>query len=375
MAFQANKFSEATELRYERKQNVFWGDYNGFPIALNYNAQRSYFMFALCAKCPEDADINSALKEWEKGCQGISQCVYERNMLRGIISIAGIHSNDKVIENLNAVTTFARMQGLVPCCSACGDTTYYAPHMVNENLVMLFCDGCAAKIEQSFDATRSEEDAQKPKIWGVALGILIGAAVLFVITYILYQMGYMAYISGYAGLLAALFAIKKFAGKLNAPIAILAAVVCMGVAYLTPCFAMSQDLSKYVREDFIPGMEEDGFDVASLEEYASVLDEGLAAMSDAELQEIFGGTRAELEETRITVAESVSLMKDYQTTGAWFRDLWEVADYQIFEDTEIKSELIKNILWGVLSVLIGAILTIPGMVRSAKTRYHIRRVV
>lgn len=375
MAFQANKFSEATELRYEQKQSVFWGDYNGFPIALNYNAQRSYFTFVLCAKCPEGADINTALKEWEKGCQGISQSVYERNMLRCIISIAGIHSNDKVIENLNAVTAFARMQGLVPCCSTCGDTAYYAPHMVNENLVMLFCDGCVAKIELSFESTRAEEDAQKPKIWGIALGILIGAAVLFVITYILYQMGYMAYISGYAGLLAALFAIKKFAGKLNAPIAILAAVVCMAVAYLTPCFAMSQDLAKYVREDFIPGMEADGFDAATLEEYGTLLEQGLASMSDTELQETFGGTRAELEETRITVTESVSLMNDYQTTGAWFRDLWEVADYQIFEDTEIKSELIKNILWGVLSVLIGAILTIPGMVRSAKSRYHIRRMV
>lgn len=375
MAFQANKFSEATELHYERKQNVFWGDYNGFPIALNYNAKRSFFTLALCAKCPEGVDLNAALKEWEKGCAGISQSVYERNMIRCIISIAGVHSTDKVIENLNAVTAFARMQGLVPCCSVCGDTTYYAPHMVNENIVMLFCDNCVGKIEQSFEATRAEEDAKKPKAWGVALGILIGAVVLFGITYLMYQMGYIAYISGYAGLLAALFAIKHFAGKINTPIAILATVICMAVAYLTPCFAMSQDLSKYVREDFIPGMTEDGFDAATLEEYGALLDEALATMSDSKLEETFGGTRAELEETQITVSESVSLMNDYQTTGAWFRDLWEVADYQIFEDTEIKGELVKNILWGVLSVLLGAILTIPGMVRSAKSRYHVRRVV
>lgn len=374
MGLNIKQFTEATELHYEQKQSVFWGDYNGFPIALSYNAQRNYFVLALCARCPEGADINTALKEWERGCQGISQSVYERNMIRCIISIAGMHGNDKVIQNLTAITSFARMQGMIPCCSNCGDTSYYAPHMVNENLVMLFCDPCAARVEQSFAETRSEEDAHKPKAWGVALGILIGAVVLFVITYLLYQMGYMAYISGYAGLLAALFAVKKFAGKLNAPVAILAAVVCMAVAYVTPCFAMSQDLAKYIREEYIPGMEADGFDVASLEDFSKALDEGLATLSEAELQETFGSSRAELEDTQIIVAESISLMTDYQTTGAWFQDLWKVTDYEVFSDTDIKGELIKNILWGVLSVLVGAILTIPGMVRSAKDRYHIRRM-
>ena len=63
-----------------------------------------------------------ALKEWERSIQGISQSVYERNMLRCIITIPGMQSNEKAKISLDSITTFARHNGLIPCCATCGGT-------------------------------------------------------------------------------------------------------------------------------------------------------------------------------------------------------------------------------------------------------------
>lgn len=376
MALNTQKFSESTELFYEKKDSVFWGDYNGFPICLHYNSQRSYFTFALCAAVPDAEAFAQALKEWERSIQGISQSVYERNMLRCIITIPGMQSNEKAKISLDSITTFARHNGLIPCCATCGDTTYYAPHMVNENLVMQLCDSCAGRIENSFEETRTQEDAAKPNWGGILLGILIGAAALFGLTYLLHQLGRLHFISGYIGVVISLFCMKKLGKKITVPAALLAVVACLAVAYITPCFAMAQDLSKFVREDFTPDMQSKGYTITALNEYIMLVDEGLATMSDSEIQENFGGTRAELQESRTALNEALVLMKDYPTTKACFLNIWELSSLRIMEtdDSSVKNELIKSILWGVLSVAVGALLTIPGVFRSNKTRYKIRRL-
>ncbi len=376
MALNVQKFTETTELHYEKKNSVFWGDYNGFPICLQYNSQRSYFTFALCAAAPDAAAFTNALKEWERSISGISQSVYERNMLRCIITIPGMQSNEKATLSLDSVTTFARHNGLIPCCATCGDTAYYASHMVNENLVMQLCDGCAGRIESSFEETREQENTVKPKWGGILLGILIGAAALFGLTYLLHQVGRLHFISGYIGLVIALFCMKKFGGKVTIPAALLAVAACLAVAYITPCFAMAQDLSEFVREDYTPDMQSKGYTITALNDYIMLLDESLATMTDSEIAENFEATRTELQESRETLNEAMVLMKDYPTTKACFLNIWELSGFRIMEtdDGSVKGELIKSILWGIFSVIVGALLTVPGMIKSSKMRYHIRRL-
>ncbi len=375
MALKPQAFSEATELHYEKSNSLFWGNYNGYPISLAFDSQRSTFTFFLCVSVNDAEAFAAELKEWERTQSGISQCKYERKLFQGVIVIPSLHSQEKAIASLDALTMLAHQHGMVPCCATCGNTSYYAPHMINENLVLQLCDSCAANVEESFGQSRAEEDAVKVNWGGIALGILLGAAVLFGFTWLLSEFGVMHFLSGFVGMTVALVAMKKFGRKITVPAAIIATVVCLAVAVITPRFTMAKDIAEFVREDYTPDMQEEGYTITQLNELIMTIDQSLEVMTDAEISELYGSTRASLQEDRTTLYEAMVLMKDYSTTQACFMNLEDLAEMEVLQDADIKGELLKEILWGVLSVIIGACMTIPGIIRGNKVRYRIRRMV
>ncbi|MDD5946877.1 MAG: hypothetical protein PUC41_03650 [Oscillospiraceae bacterium] len=375
MGFKPEAFCEATELHYEKSNSLFWGNYNGYPICLEYNSQRSFFTFFLCASVSDSEGFAAMLKEWERSQSGISQCRYERNLLQSVIVIPGRNSQEKALASLDALTALAHEHSMVPCCATCGNTSYYAPHMVNESLVLQLCDSCAAKTEESFSQSRAEENAVKINWVGIILGILLGAAALFALTWLLSELGVLHFLSGYIGMVIALFAMKKFGRKVTVPTAILATVICLAVAFITPRFTMAKDLAEFVRDDYAADMRADGYSITELNEYVMTIDQSLETMTDAEISEIFDCTRASLQKDRNTLYEAMVLMKDYTTTKQCFVHLDDLCEMEIMQDVDVKGELLKEILWGMLSVAVGACLTIPGIIRNGKMRYRIRRMV
>lgn len=375
MALKPAAFSEATELHYEKSNSLFWGNYNGYPICLEYNSQRSFFTLFLCASVSDGEGFAAMLKDWERSQSGISQCRYERNLLQAVIVIPSRNSQENAIASLTTLTELAHTHGMVPCCATCGDTNYYAPHMVNESLVLQLCDGCAAKTEESFNQSRADEDAVKVNWLGIVLGILLGAAALFALTWLLSELGVLHFLSGYLGMVVALIAMKKFGRKVTIPAALMATVVCLAVAFVTPRFTMAKDLAEFVREDYAVNMRADGHSITELNELITTIDQSLEAMSDEEISEMYDSTRVSLQENRDTLYEAMILMRDYTTTKQCFVHLDDLCEMEILADADIKGELIKEILWGMLSVVAGACFTIPGIIRSGKVRYRIRRMV
>lgn len=374
MAIKVAAFSEATELHYEKSNSLFWGNYNGYPICLAYNSQRSFCTFFLCASVNDVEGFAKMLKEWERTQSGISQCRYEQNLLEAVIVIPGRNSQEKAIESLNTLTQLAHEYAMKPCCTTCGNTNYYAPHMVNESVVLQFCDSCAVKTEESFSQNRAEEAAVKVNLFGIALGIILGAVVLFALTWLLSEIGVLHILSGYIGLTVALFAMKKFGRKVTVPAALLATIVCAVVAVITPRFTMAKDFAEFVREDYANDMRAEGHSITELNELIMKIDQSLETMSDDEIIEMFGSTKASLQENRNTLYEAMVLMKDYTTTKYCFVHMEDIFEMEIMADANIKGELLEQILWGVLSVMLAAVCTIPGIVRSGKARYRIRRM-
>ncbi len=374
MAFKPAAFSEATTLQYEKDNSLFWGNYNGYPICLEYHIQRSFLIFSLCASVNDAEGFATMLKEWERAQKGISQCQYKQNLFQAIIVIPGKDSQEKAIGSLNILTQLAHEYAMVPCCISCGDANHYAPHMINETQILQLCDSCAAKTEETFSQNRVAEDAVKVNYFGVALGILLGAVALFALTWLLSELGVMHFLSGYLGMMVALFAMKKFGRKVTVPAALLATMVCVAVAVVTPRFTTAKDLAEFIREDYTADMRDGGYSITELNEYIMLIDQSLETMSDEDINEQYGCTKASLQENRNTLYEAMVLMKDYTTTKHCFVHLEELCEMEILADADIKAELIKEILWGVLSVIVGACFIIANVIRSGKVRYRLRRM-
>lgn len=374
MAFKPAAFGEATTLQYEKKNSLFWGNYNGYPICLEYHVQRSFFTFSLCASVKDAEGFSTMLKEWERTQNGISQCQYKQNLFQAIIVIPGKDSQEKAIHSLNILTQLAHEYAMIPCCISCGDTNRYAPHMIKESQILQLCDPCAAKTEEAFFQNRAAENAIKVNYFGIALGILLGAVALFAITWLLSELGVLHFLSGFLGMTIALLTMKKFGRKVTVPAALLATMVCTAVAVITPRFTMAKDLAAFVREDFTADMSDSGHSITELNEYIMIIDQSLETMSDEDINAQYGCTKASLQEDRNTLYEAMVLMKDYTTTKHCFVHLEELCEMEILADADIKAELIKEILWGVLSVIAGACCIIADMIRSGKVRYRIRRM-
>lgn len=372
MAFKPAAFSEATTLQYEKNNSLFWGNYNGYPICLRYHIQRNFLIFSLCASVNDAEGFAAMLKEWERTQNGISQCQYKQNLFQAIIVIPGKDSQEKAISSLDILTQLAHEYAMIPCCISCGDTNHYAPRMINESQILQLCDSCAAKTEETFSQNRTAENAIKVNYFGIILGILLGAVALFALTWLLSELGVMHILSGYLGMMVALFAMKKFGHKVTVPAAVLATMICITVAVITPRFTMAKDLAEFVREDYTADMLAGGHSITELNEYIMIIDQSLETMSDEDINTQYGCTRASLQEDRNTLYEAMVLMKDYTTTKQCFMHLEELCEMEILSDADIQAELIKEILWGVLSVIVGACFIIADMIRSDKVRYRIR---
>lgn len=364
MGFHTQRFAESTGLCYDKKECVFWGEYFGYPISLCWNAQRNYLIFTFCVDQPEGVDMDAAIREWQLQHAGFTNCQYQNNMLRGVFVIRGRKPNEATIDNLQLLIEFLQQKRVSPCCAECGTTTGHYQYLLN-GTALSFCSGCADRVDQAYAANQEEQTNRKAKPIGVALGALIGAAVLFIVTYILYELGYIAYISGAAGVFTALFCAKKFGGKITLAGGLFTVALCLLVAFLTPCFCVAKDFSEHLQSL--------DMNSAEIREMGVDLKEALDTLTSEEIESYIGCTRAELQQTYDEALEMADLMDDHPDTWACFVDLAALMKTEMFSPA--KGELIKNILWGVLSVIIAACCTLPGIIRSDNGKYRFRQLI
>ncbi len=364
MGLNVQQFAESTGLCFEKKENVFWGEYLGYPISLCWNAQQNYLIFTLCVDQPEGVNMEAAIQQWQMQQAGVTQCQYRNRMLRGLFVLRGRKATEAAIENLQLLIAFLQQQRVYPCCAECGTSTGHYQYMLND-MALSFCSSCAARVEQAYAENHVQKSEQKANLLGVLLGSLIGAVVLFVITYILYEMGYIAYISGAAGVFTALYCARKFGGKLTVWGGVFAAFLCLLVAFLTPCFCIAKDFSKHLQS----------LDTSSAEirEMCVDLKEAMDTLTSEEIEEYIGCTRAELQQTYDDALEMADMIDDHPNAWSCFVDLPAMLKTEMFSPA--KGELIKNILWGVLSALIAAFCTIPSMIRADSGKYRFRQLI
>ena len=375
MGFHTNSFAEHSGLQYDKRSQNFWGTKNSFPIFVRYVPNRGSLVFILYGKLAASQqdgtgaenseesirNITRQLEEWQISQTGISGLHFRGTAVSCVIALSSRDTELNAINQVESLVHLAHTLGLVPCCMSCGAEFGYEPYILDETGVSL-CPSCYAQSLGKISQVQEEHEQVRINRFGAAAGLLLGCALLFVLTYAVLRAGYVSYLTGYVGALVALLLMKKFGRRLTLPMAVIAVIVTMLFAVATPIVSFGKDLADFNVSQQVTAQKY----VTSYEELSGKID----TMSD-ELKEMLsenmdidlGKMKEQYEKCKIILS--------HQTTGSCIRDMAQLVKIDIY--SSVKGELIKCILWGVISILIGSALTIPKLLQESSGKHTLRR--
>lgn len=366
MGFHVKEFAARTGLTFDRQASTFCGTRDQYPVFVRYQARQGTMLFVLYGRTAEtdNPEISTKLEQWRYGRQGISALNYGKNCLSCMVAIPARNADEETYGNFEALMELARTLGLTPCCMACGTEYGFSPYLLDNTGVSL-CPSCRASTEQRMGEVREEKQAEKSSIPGLALSVLVGAAAVAVLTYLVLRAGYVSYLVGYAGVLIMFLMMRKFGKKVTLPAGLTGVLVCLLIAAAVPVFSFAQDISSFNRENAEKAQQY----CESYEEIRGQLDQ--MTEEDRQMLEETQGITLDLPQMEKQY-QNCQLMLSHQDTGSCFRDMGTLMKSETYSGS--KSDLIKSILWGVISIIVGSALTMPRMLSESSGKHELREI-
>lgn len=368
MAIHPNEFCMQTGLMYDVKSRTFWGTLSNFSVFLQIVPRRDSMIFRLIAKPPQESDasaIRAALDAWQASHSGVSGIQYQDRTLATVISAAAKDTDAAAAALITELVMLADRLGLIPCCMSCGAEYGYRPYLLDNGGVAV-CDMCRPHLEQQIEDVRTASEEQRPNYLGMIFGAVLGALIVLGLTYAVLDMHYLSALTGYAGLLIGLLTMKKLGKKLTLPGVLICTVLCAAAGCFATVLHFSNLIAEYNQEN-----EKLATDtcVAYLD-LKDVLDEATA--EERQLYEAYaaesGTSLKELEERY----EQSLIIRKYQTGGECFSDFFELIDYDVY--SSVKPELVKCILYVLISVIGGAAATAPKLLIESNGIHTLREL-
>lgn len=365
MALHASKFSELTGLAFDKTDSLFTGEIATYPVTIQYVPRRNLTFCRVICKDPNNrsaAEIQQHLDNFRMNRSGVSQIYYKNRALTAVVSVPSRKPDEGTAETLRALVELAAYLEMIPCCEGCG-AEYGWRYYALDGAGVVICDSCRSFTERNMADIRETAAQERPNVGGQILGMLIGAAALFLLTYGVLRLGYVTYLTGYVGMLIGFLAMKKLGKKLTIPAAIVAIVIGLAVAAFTPILSISKDIAEFNTENYADFAK---FNAAYTEIVEATRD--MTAEEKKEAEEYLGATLSELKERHETYTEAME-NTDTMDCLTHFGALWKNDLY-----SDIHGEVIKCILWGVLSIIIGSAVTLPAMLREAGGIHKLREL-
>ena len=364
MGFHVKEFAARTALTFDKPSSTFCGTRDGYPVFVRYQARQGTMLFVLYGKNADNTETAAQLEQWRKGRQGISALNYGKNNLSCMVAIPARNADEETVGNFEALVELAHTLGLIPCCMACGTESGFSPYLLDNTGISL-CPACRAATEQRMREVREEKQEERSRPLGIVLSILAGAVSVAVLTYIVLRAGYVSYLIGYAGVLIMFLLMGKIGKKVTLPAALTGVIVCLLIAAAVPVFFFAQDISSFNREN-----------AGDAEQYCSSYEElmeqieGITPEEQQYLEEAQGIT---LDLPRMEEQyQNCQMILAHQDTASCFRDMSTLMKSKTYSSA--KSDLIKSILWGVISIVVGSVLTVPRMLGESSGKHELREI-
>ena len=367
MALHPKKFCELTGLRFDKSANTCWGSLQGYPVFLTIVPRRDTVVFRLTAKAPTEeaaAELQPQANTWSTTHSGVTGLAYRERCLTAAVSLTPKETDENLAATVGALVTFASSQGMIPCCMSCGAEYGYRSYLLDDGGVTV-CDSCKPYIEQKMIEAQQEAAEVKANPFGLFLGALIGAAAVFLLTYFVLKLSYLSMLTGYAGVLLGLYLMRKLGKKLTVPAVVFCGVLCLIAGFTAPVLDYSNMIAQTNAENYDKAKQAcDGYQEL-LAMYEDLSGEQLAKLDE------MGEDQFDMKKYE-KIYEQAKLVTEHTTTASCLKDFPKLLNSDYYK--AIKPELIKCILFAVISVIAGILLTAPAMLRADQGKHTLREL-
>lgn len=367
---------ERTGLFTDKSTGAYFGTYDGYSVFIKPLENRMEISATFDDGTPGDLMmLQSALNSIPGQHKYMQTCQYNESTRQVICTwkqlAQSVKANgDMYSAYLDSITRVLRDFHMHSCCNLCGSTQSLDYYCANGHLVVT-CPSCLNRLKQELSAQR-ETAAQIPedRVHGI-LGAAIGAVVLALLTWILWEMGYVAYITGFVGMTVAVTLYKKFAGKISMIGAVICTVMCLIFSVGTNYFCVAKEFVKVFAEDgkYVQALKESqsGLEALGSEVYA-LSDEEVRLNSDYSSKDEF---LEAYNEALATCRTELEFAENHRSIPSCMADMSTILD-NYDEGGEIRGNLTECLLWGVLSILLVAVFMIPGIRKQLQEENTIR---
>lgn len=367
MAFHAQNFCGLTGLQFDKKSNTCWGKLNGFPVFVTNLARKDSVVFRLIAKLPAalpESAFTEALNEWSKSHTGVAALSYQNRCLACIISLTPRDTDNELAAKTAELAAFAGQQGMTGCCMSCGAESGYHSYLLDNGGITL-CEPCRPYLETKMHDEQAEKAQIHPNWGGLILGALLGAAAVFGLTFFVLKLRFLSLLTGFAGILLGLYLMRKLGKKITPAAAVICAVLCLAASLSASVVHFAGEMADYNMENYTKAAE-------ICMSYEN-LQETIGGMSNDELAALEEMTGESLDLAKFQQNyENAQMIRDNTLLLECLHNFKALIGNDLF--SSLRPELLKCVLFSLLSIIAGVAVTAPGMIREDQGKHSLREL-
>lgn len=226
----------AVGLRYDRTNNVIYGQRDGFDLMIYAEDSRYPYLLTIhtAAKRFDAMGLSKEeKKEFVKSLKNIMSLRQEGNQI--IATQRAVNKQEKLRaalgEEIGSLIAFLRAKGYAPCCSICGQNVPVSGFRAGGAYTHL-CPDCESRTRGIMMDSNQEVQQKKENLVGGIVGALLGSLVGVLCIILLSQLGYVAALSGAVMAVGVLKGYELLGGKISKKSVVICVVIMLVMTYV-----------------------------------------------------------------------------------------------------------------------------------------------
>lgn len=246
------KISARTGMSYDPDSKSLYGTYQGFSTVLRVSANNQYVLTfwvkELSTPMQTPDEFFSGLKQNHKELSAYS---FQDNrltlLMRGKFGANG--TVELILSILDEAVGYLRGY-YTDCCVSCGATENLDIYVVEET-PCLFCESCSNQAQLAFTEQSHKSKAKGGNIVAGIVGALLGSLIGVALWVLIYQLGYIAAISGLVLSICTLKGYEKFSGgRMGVAGLIICCVLMLGMVFFSQRLAFGVEIYREFASDY-----------------------------------------------------------------------------------------------------------------------------
>lgn len=249
-------------LKLDAAKKVIYGQKNGYELII-YAANSQYpynFSVVTAAKSQMGTLTKEDCKQFAKGEKAVSVLVQAGNEIN--MTVIGRGKVDKMCDSMNsavnALTSFLKSKGFVPCCVFCGQPTEEGMGTVAFDVgghYMHLCPDCAGRVRNNNELAKQQKQQKGENLVGGIVGALLGSVIGVLCIVVFGQMNFVAAISGVIMAVCTIKGYEILGGKLTKKGVVISVVMMVVMTYVGNCFDWGILIARELDTDFFTGVK------------------------------------------------------------------------------------------------------------------------